>query len=61
MHIKNLRYNAANGVFQASVDIERFGRTFRYPCEIAGPQNMERAAVIDRLRHKALQMSDTPL
>lgn len=59
MHIKNLRYNAADGVFKASVDIERFGRTFRYPCEISGPQNMERAAVIDRLRQRALQMSDT--
>ena len=61
MNIKNLRYNAADGVFKASVDIERFGRTFRYPCEIAGPQNMEPSMVIDRLRHRALQMSDTPV
>ncbi len=61
MHIKNLRYNAAAGVFKASVDIERFGRTFRYPCEVPGPHSMDQNAVIDRLRHRALQMSDTQI
>ncbi len=59
MDIKNLRYNAAAGVFKASVDIERFGRTFRYPCEVAAPETTARNAVIEQLRRRALQMSDT--
>lgn len=59
MNIKNLRYSAKEQAFMASVDIERFGRTFRYPCAVHGPQSMDPAAVVNRLRHKALQMSDT--
>ena len=59
MSIKNLRYSAKEQAFMASVDIERFGRVFRYPCAVHGPQNMDPSAVMKRLRHKALQMSDT--
>lgn len=33
MRINNLRYNASSGAFEASVDIQRDGRMFRYPCE----------------------------
>ena len=59
MTIRNLRYNANDGVFRASVDIERFGKVFRYPCEIAGPQTMDPAMVEMRLQERALRMSDT--
>ncbi len=59
MQIKNLRYNAADGVFKASVDIERFGKVFRYPCEVAGPQSMDPAMVEMRLHERALRMSDS--
>ena len=38
MRINNLRYNARVGAFEASVDIMREGRTFRYPCELQAPQ-----------------------
>ena len=34
MRINNLRYNAQSGAFMASVDIQRDGRMFRYPCEL---------------------------
>lgn len=59
MNIKNLRYSAKDGAFLASVDIERFGRTFRYPCEVYGPQSMDTGMVMSQLRHKAMTMSDT--
>ncbi|KJZ21094.1 hypothetical protein [Loktanella sp. S4079] len=59
MSIKNLRYSAKDQAFMASVDIQRFGRVFRYPCTVHGPANMERSALVRQLRHKALQMSDT--
>lgn len=59
MQIKNLRYSAKEQAFMASVDIQRFGRTFRYPCEVSGPQDMDPAVVIHQLRDRALQMSDS--
>lgn len=61
MDIRNLRYNADKGVYKASVDIERFGRTFRYPCEIAGPHDLDTSVVVKRMHTRALQMSDTPV
>lgn len=60
MTIKNLRYSAKDGAFLASVDIERFGRVFRYPCEVPGPSDMDLALVHGQLRQRALRMSDTP-
>jgi hypothetical protein len=59
MRIKNLRYSAKSQAFKASVDINRFGRTFRYPCEVYGPQTMAPATVVAMLQNRALQMSDT--
>lgn len=61
MDIRNLRYNADQGVYKASVDIERFGRVFRYPCEVPGPQDMDATDVMKRLHMRALEMSDTPI
>lgn len=59
MRINNLRYNAQSGAFMASVDIQRDGRTFRYPCELRGPQSMDPATIAAGLADRALRMSDT--
>ncbi len=59
MRINNLRYNAHAGAFQASVDIQRDGRTYRYPCELPAPQSMDPATVTAGLAARALHMSDT--
>lgn len=59
MRINHLRYNASSGAFEASVDIQRDGRMFRYPCELRGPQSMEPATVAAGLAARALRMSDT--
>ena len=59
MRINNLRYNALIGSFEASVDINRDGRTFRYPCALQGPQNMDQASVTAGLAERAMRMSDT--
>ena len=59
MRINNLRYNASSGAFEASVDIQRDGRMFRYPCELRAPQTMEPASIAAGLAARALRMSDT--
>lgn len=59
MRINNLRYNARVGAFEASVDIQRDGRTSRYPCELQAPQNMDPANVSAGLAARAMRMSDT--
>ena len=59
MRINHLRYNARLGKFEASVDIQRDGRTYRYPCEVSGPQSMDPATVTASLAQRALNMSDT--
>ena len=59
MRINDLRYNAQYGVFQASIDIRRDGRMYRYPCEVHGPQSMDPATIAAGLAEHALRMSDT--
>jgi hypothetical protein len=59
MRITNLRYNAQSGAFMASVDIQRDGRMYRYPCEFHGPQTMDPATIAAGLTERALRMSDT--
>lgn len=58
MRINNLRYDARAGIFEASVDIRRDGRIFRYPCELRAPQTMDPASVTAGLAARALHMSD---
>lgn len=58
MRINNLRYDARAGIFEASVDIRRDGRIFRYPCELQAPQTMDPASVMAGLAARALHMSD---
>lgn len=59
MRINNLHYNAQSGAFEASVDIQRDGRMFRYPCQLFGPQTMDPTTVAAGLADRALRMSDT--
>ncbi|SEW40295.1 hypothetical protein SAMN04488515_2693 [Cognatiyoonia koreensis] len=59
MRINNLRYNGRTHAFEASVDITRDGRTFRYPCEVYGPASMDPALISAGLRDRAIRMSDT--
>ncbi|SHI96676.1 orotidine 5'-phosphate decarboxylase [Wenxinia saemankumensis] len=55
-----INYNAARQTFEARVDVMRGGRTFRYPCEVAGPLNMDEGIVRNALAAQAQAMSDTP-
>lgn len=59
MQINNLRYDERTSAFKASVDITRHGQTFRYPCKVFGPANMDPAVIRANLRDRALRMSDT--
>jgi hypothetical protein len=59
MQIHNLRYNDRSRAFEASVDITRHGKTFRYPCEVVGPQSLDPAIVTANLCDRALRMSDS--
>ncbi len=40
----NIRYNPTTGAFEARVDIDRKGRTYRYPCSIPGTLMMSEDA-----------------
>ena len=55
-----IEYNAARQSYQARVDIQRAGRTFRYPCEVAGPLDMDQGVVRHALAAQAMGMSDSP-
>lgn len=53
----NIRYNPTTGAFEARVDIDRKGRTYRYPCSVPGTLMMDDGAVRRGLTKQALQMS----
>ncbi len=53
----NIRYNPTTGAFEARVDIDRKGRTYRYPCSVPGTLMMDDGAVRSGLMSQALQMS----
>ncbi|EAR49620.1 orotidine 5'-phosphate decarboxylase [Oceanicola granulosus HTCC2516] len=55
----DIRYNAALGAFEARVDIARNGRTFRYPCRMNGPLDMNASDVRAGLARHAMRMSDS--
>ncbi|MBU0780723.1 MULTISPECIES: orotidine 5'-phosphate decarboxylase [Loktanella] len=59
INLGDVRYNATAGAFEARVDIQRAGRTFRYPCMVAGPLNMDMDRVRTGLAKHALRMSDS--
>lgn len=53
----SIRYNPSAGAFEARVDIDRKGRTYRYPCSVRGALTMEDGAVRSRLTQQALQLA----
>ena len=52
----NIRYNPTAGAYEARVDIDRKGRTYRYPCSVPGTLMMEEGAVRRGLTQQALKM-----
>ncbi len=59
MKISEVHYNPCSGAFEARVDIQRNGRTYRYPCQVAGPVTMEPERVNAALVRSAILMSDS--
>ncbi|MCF2871252.1 orotidine 5'-phosphate decarboxylase [Octadecabacter sp. G9-8] len=53
----NIRYNPTTGAYEARVDIDRKGRTYRYPCSIPGTLMMDESAVRRGLALQAMKMS----
>lgn len=56
MKIKALKYDASLGAFEARVDIEHNGRTFRYPCVVRGPESMDARMVRESILFQASKM-----
>jgi hypothetical protein len=56
-----LRYDAARGAFEARVDVQRDGRTFRYPVRLDAAEAAPREWLESVLTRQALRMSDTPV
>ena len=54
-----VRYDTAQGAFEARVDIERDGRTFRYPCRVEAPESAPPEWIEAALTRHALRMSDS--
>ena len=59
INVNDITYNPTVGAFQARVDIRTQNGSFRYPCEVPGPLNMDPEAVRQQLRNHALRMSDS--
>lgn len=53
----DIRYNPVTGTFEARADIDRNGRTYRYPCSVPGSLMMDDAAVRRGLTQQARQMA----
>lgn len=60
INLARIEYNRARGAFEGRVDICRNGTTFRYPCEIVGPETMDLDRVRAEMAFHARSMSDTP-
>ena len=61
MHTRlvSMKYDAAQGAFEARVDVERGGRTFRYPCRVEAPESAPRDWIEEALTRHALRQSDS--
>lgn len=57
--LHNVYYNQNAGAFEARVDIRRGESTFRYPCQVTGPQTMDIDLVCNQLTQQAINMSDS--
>lgn len=57
IELGKIRYNPATGAYEARADIDRKGRTYRYPCSVPGSLMMEEAAVRRSLTRQAQIMA----
>lgn len=55
--LHSMRYDTGRGAFEARVDLERDGRTLRYPVRLEAPETAPRDAVEAALTRQALRMS----
>jgi hypothetical protein len=55
----SVRYDALQGAFEARVDVERDGRTFRYPCRVEAPSTAPLEWIEEALTRHALRQSDS--
>lgn len=53
----DIHYNPANAAYEARVDIQRLGRTYRYPCSLPGELTMPAVDVRRGLTQQALRMA----
>jgi len=53
----NIRYNPTTGAYEARVDIDRKGRTYRYPCSVSGTLMMDEGSVRRGLTQQAMRMA----
>jgi len=53
----DIRYNPVTGAYEARVDIDRKGRTYRYPCSVPGTMTMDDDAVRRSLTQQAQTMA----
>ncbi|WP_296418919.1 orotidine 5'-phosphate decarboxylase [Pseudooctadecabacter sp.] len=53
----DIRYNPVTGAYEARVDINRKGRTYRYPCSVPGSLSMDDATVRRSLTQQAQTMA----
>ncbi|MBP1807184.1 orotidine 5'-phosphate decarboxylase [Rubellimicrobium aerolatum] len=59
VRVKSLRYDPVQGAYEGRVDVERDGRTFRYPCRVEAPESAPRDWIEDALARHALRQSDS--
>lgn len=57
IHLGDVRYNAQSGAFEARVDVMSGGSTYRYPCQVPGPMNMDMTRVRAGLERHAMRLS----
>jgi len=53
----NINYNPTTAAYEARVDIDRKGRTYRYPCSVTGSLMMDEADVRRKLTRQALKLA----
>jgi len=57
IELGKIRYNAVTCAYEARADIDRKGRTYRYPVSVPGSLMMDETAVRRNLKHQAQQMA----
>lgn len=59
MTLTNITFNARSGMYEARVDVERDGTTYRYPCAVPGTLVTDKDRVRENLMEQAARMSDS--